>query len=90
MRALGELAEAHLRQALPIEPTGEGKKRLEDLLLTLQHAPAPETLRNMRVLELLRRLDHPGLRPLLEKLAGGAPEALLTQEAQAALARLKT
>jgi hypothetical protein len=87
----GEQAEAYLVQALAANPPVEGRQRLEDLLALMQQTgPSPENLRRMRVMELLRRVDHPDKRGLLETLAGGAPEALLTQEAQAALARLGT
>jgi hypothetical protein len=86
----GDQAEAYLVPALAAPPV-EGRQRLEELLAVMQQTgPSPENLRRMRVMEVLRRLDHPDKRGLLETLAGGAPEALLTQEAQAVLARLGT
>ncbi|MCI0460367.1 MAG: sigma-70 family RNA polymerase sigma factor [Gemmataceae bacterium] len=93
-RAAGELLKLSeqivpaLDKALAAKPPLETKKRLEDLRskvtgLLLQG----ERLRGYRAVEVLERLGTPEARQVLETLAGGAPGALLTTSAQAALRR---
>jgi hypothetical protein len=48
---------------------------------------APELRRQVRAVEVLERVGGADARRVLEALARGAPEARLTQEAKAALAR---
>jgi hypothetical protein len=50
--------------------------------------PAGETLRSLWAVELLEHLATPTARRLLERLGHGAPDAWLTQEAKASLARM--
>ncbi|MGE3804333.1 MAG: sigma-70 family RNA polymerase sigma factor [Gemmataceae bacterium] len=84
---LGMAIEARLRRALAGSPSLEATNRLRELLDSLPARPLPAaTLRHIRSVEVLETFR---ARPLLEKLARGAPEARLTQEAQASLARLK-
>jgi hypothetical protein len=47
-----------------------------------------EPLRQARAIEVLEHIAIPGARRLLQKLAGGAPDAHLTRQAKAALERL--
>ena len=49
---------------------------------------APERRRQARLLAALEDMDAPEARETLEGLAGGAPNALLTWEAQAVVQRL--
>src|SRR5205807_5936879 len=46
-------------------------------------------LRGVRVIEVLESIGTPEARQVLERMAGGTPNALLTQEATAALRRLR-
>ncbi|HYV38565.1 MAG TPA: hypothetical protein VE988_22970 [Gemmataceae bacterium] len=77
-----------LDKALTANPTLEVKMRLEDLRgkmtgMVLQG----ERLRNVRAIEVLERIGTPEARQVLEALAAGAPGALVTTSAQAALHR---
>jgi len=84
---LGELAEPALRRALAGNPSLESRRRLETVLAKLDDWSS-ERLRALRATTVLEELASPEARQLLETLAGGAPEARLTQEAKASLARL--
>jgi hypothetical protein len=77
----GAAAEAVLRQALEGKPSAETRRRVSGLLEKL----GGETLRRGRALEVLEWL---GEEKALRDLAGGAPGASLTDEAQASLKRL--
>jgi hypothetical protein len=66
----------------------ELRRRLERLRSRLP-VRAPDRLREMRAVMVLEVRGTQEARRLLRRLAGGAPEALLTQEAKAALARLQ-
>ena len=74
----------------PGMPAGpEARKRVDDLLQQLtRKAMQPESIRDWRAVEVLEFIGTPAARRVLEKLAGGATEALLTREAKAALKRL--
>jgi NADH dehydrogenase/NADH:ubiquinone oxidoreductase subunit G len=82
-----QLAEPVLRQALASNPTLEMRRRLEELL---QKAAGwtPTQLREHRAVTALEYMGTPEARQLLATLAGGAPDARLTQEARDSLARL--
>jgi hypothetical protein len=84
---LGPDAVLPLHAALDAKPSVEAKKRIEALLKDLHpwYIKDPETLRTVRAIWVLQRMATPEARALLESLAAGAPEARITQEAQAAL-----
>jgi dipeptidyl aminopeptidase/acylaminoacyl peptidase len=84
--ALGPGAEPHLRKLAEAAKTLEPRARLERILrgLALQHRPAGHAL------EVLEMIGTPEARRVLTKLAGGAPGAMLTQDAADALKRLQT
>jgi RNA polymerase sigma factor (sigma-70 family) len=84
---LGPAAEPGLRKALAGKPSLEVRKQAERLLERL--ASPKVRLRRARVLELLEQLGTPEARRLLEALVGGAPGAEVTEEARAAVARLR-
>jgi WD40 repeat protein len=84
LTALGFEAEAALRAALGRGLPAEGRRRARELLDRL--GQSAEWLRATRTLAVLERA---GAREALKELAGGAPEARLTQEAKAALGRLR-
>src|SRR5262249_2066928 len=84
LQKLGELVEPALRQALEKKPSVEVRRRLSELLDRL----SAEWLRTQRAVEALELMGTPEAQKVLKKLAQGAPEARLTQEAKAALQRL--
>jgi hypothetical protein len=86
---LGPLAGPALKERLAAHPALDTRRRIEHLLerLTPGQAPAAETLRALRAIEVLERMPAAEGKPILEALAAGAPEALLTQDARAALGR---
>jgi RNA polymerase sigma factor (sigma-70 family) len=89
LEALGELAETALRQVSEKGPTLEVRRRAERLLDKLVLPGSSERLRQWRALELLEVMATPEAWRLLEDLARGTPEAMLTREAKASLDRLR-
>ncbi len=87
---LGKLAEPALRKALDASPEGEFRFQLERTLRSLKdpRRHLPETRRRLKALEALGQIGTPAAREILEALARGAPEALLTEQAKMALARM--
>ncbi len=68
----------------------EAGERLERLVARINHFPlSSESQRVVRAVEVVERLRTPAAVKLLERWAGGAPEALLTTEAKASLKRVK-
>jgi hypothetical protein len=89
LEQIGDLAGPALRQTLKNKPTLEVKHRVEQLLQRSEPAGSPERLRMIRAIEVLERIGTPAAVKHLQELAGGAPEALLTREAKASLARMR-
>lgn len=88
LRQLGERAEPGLSEALKNKLPLEARKRIEELLEGVRAAAVfPESLRNLRAVEVLEHIGTPQAREVLKTLADGAPTARLTQEAKAALER---
>ncbi len=58
------------------------------MLLEAFENVTPEQIRQLRAVEVLEHLATDDARKLLDKLAGGARDALLTREAKAARERL--
>ncbi len=89
LEALGEAAAPALRKALAEAKTEELKRRLQQLLSRVDlPTTSPELLRPLRVIEVLEHAAAPEARDLLKSLGAGAPDALLTRDAQASLKRL--
>src|SRR5205823_1684470 len=89
LERVAPLVEAPLRRALASNPSPEARRRLEAILEKAGGwVPTPEEVRGMRAAEVLERIGTEGARRLLEKLANGAEEVGVTQEAKAALRRL--
>jgi hypothetical protein len=90
LEKLGEAAEGALRKALECQPSLEVRQRVKVLLKKAMDrtASAAERLRTARILQVLELAGSPEARKVLESLASGAPDALLTQEAQPIVARL--
>jgi hypothetical protein len=85
---LGEVAEPWGRRWTATLPEGKPGDRVREVLARLrEQPPAPDTLRGLRVLALLARIDSPEGWDLVETIARGAPEAVITQEALSVLAR---
>jgi hypothetical protein len=88
LEQLGDLAESAMRAALAAGPTEESRRRLELLLARLDAAlDAPAQGRDLRAVTALEWIGTPEARQVLQALAQGAPEARLTQHAQAAVKR---
>jgi hypothetical protein len=89
LRQVSDVAEAALRKALASPPSPEAARRIEAVLREIEDpASAPERLRAERAVEALEHIGSKGARDVLKLLAQGAPQARLTQQAQAALKRL--
>jgi hypothetical protein len=75
-------------RALAARPSPETKKRLEDLRSKMTSMVLHgEGLRAYRAVEVLELIGTPEARQVLQTLADGAPGALLTTSARAALKR---
>ncbi len=86
---IGEQAVPALRKVLASSPALETRKRVEDLVEKLTGGTlTAEQLRLIRAVEALERIGTPEARQVLRTLAQGAPAALPTREAEAALKRL--
>ena len=81
----GETLELTLRHKLETGPPTETAARCREILDKLQQSP--DLLRKIRALQVLERLPTDEAQQFLSALAGGAPEALLTQDAKSALER---
>jgi hypothetical protein len=87
---LEEIAEPYLSKALAEDPPLELRRRAEQLLKAISSLrPSANRLQTVRVIEALELIGTPAARAALERLAGGAPGAEVTQQAQGALDRLR-
>jgi hypothetical protein len=82
--ALGDLAEPRVRATLAGRPSPEARRRLTQAL----HEMNRLRWRVIRAVASLEKIGSPEAQAVLEALCQGAPEALLTREAKAALERL--
>lgn len=90
LEKLGGLARPTLLKALEGQPSLEVRQRLEAILEKVNgQSPSAETLRAVRVVEVLERQGTPEARQVLRALAGGAPGAAITEEARCAEQRLE-
>jgi RNA polymerase sigma factor (sigma-70 family) len=91
LERLGEIAAPALQKSVTDKASLELKRRVEALLEKLEGATLPpETLQQVRAVEVLEGIGTPEARELLQSLvAGGAPQARLTREAKAALQRVR-
>jgi hypothetical protein len=89
LEELGRSVEGALRQAAEKSPSAEVRTRARQLLARLGAEPGSERLRRLRAVELLEQIHTPETRKVLQGLADGAAGAGLTEEARAALARMK-
>ena len=89
LEKLGEQAIPALRRLLLADTTLELRRRVERLLARLERPLTAEQLRLVRAVTVLERIGTAEAVRTLQALARGAPGALLTEEARAALERLK-
>jgi WD40 repeat protein len=83
LEKLGELAEEALQKTLQGQPSPEVRKRAEGILEKIQGpVTAPETIRELRALEVLEKIGSPDALKLLTHLGSGAREARLTRLAR--------
>lgn len=91
LRTLGELARPALRASLKDRPSLEVRRRVQGLLDDLHVGAVPaECVRDVRAVAVLEHISSIEARQLLDRVAAGAPEALLTREAKASLLRLRS
>jgi hypothetical protein len=84
----GRAIEPLLREALDGKRAVEDRQRIQELLESPELARwSPESLRAIRVVQLLEQINTKEARQLLDELARGEASALLTQEATAAQKR---
>jgi WD40 repeat protein len=89
LEKLGELAVPELTRTLGNGPPLETRLRIEQLLDKVTGGSlSNEQLRLVRAVEVLEMIGTPEARQILDTLSRGAPGALPTREAQAALDRL--
>jgi WD40 repeat protein len=88
LERLAPQAEVFLRRTLREATSLEVRRRLGQVLDRLEAGP-PEMLRTLRAVEALEWMGTPAATELLDVLAGGAPEAVLTREATATRDRVR-
>jgi HEAT repeat protein len=92
-RELGKLGETvvnALRKARKDSVSAEQSRRIDRLLVELVGpAPGPEQLRAIRAVAVLEQIGAPQAEKILTAIAAGAAGTRLTEEATAALERLK-
>jgi RNA polymerase sigma factor (sigma-70 family) len=90
LERLGDNALAPLRRFLASQPSLEAKRRAERLLDRLEGPVTdPQRLQQTRALEVAELIGNAEARQLLDELAHGYPDANLTQQATAAMSRLR-
>jgi hypothetical protein len=87
LASLGDAAEPAVRAALVGKPSPEARKRLEELVATLDGPRSGSALRDFRAVEALELSADAGAQDVLRSLAAGAAEARLTRDAAGALER---
>jgi WD40 repeat protein len=85
---LEEFLEPFLIDALKGELSEEQRQRVEKLLPIHFTPSSGDKLRHLRTLQILERIATPEARQMVEKLAKGAPESRVTQDAITTLERL--
>jgi WD40 repeat protein len=87
VRQVAPQAAAFLKRTLKGASSAEVRDALRNML-DQRKLYSPDTLREVRAIESLEWMATPGASQVLGKLAAGAPDAILTSEAAAALKRL--
>jgi WD40 repeat protein len=90
LEQLADAVEEALQKAKKGKMSPEQARRIGELLAKLAGpVPAPEQLRAIRAVATLEQIGGPEVRKVLARLAAGAPGAVLTRNAKAALERVK-
>jgi hypothetical protein len=84
---LGEAALPFLHQTLKGKASPEVRRRVQQLIGKAEEIESPEKIRLLRGIEVLEQLGTTQAKTLLDSLASGSPQALLTREATAACDR---
>jgi WD40 repeat protein len=87
---IGERAVLAIDKTLAGSPTLETRRRLEEVRKRVSSRMLTgKSLQAYRAVEVLERIGTPAAREVLQLLAGGAPGAMVTTQAEEALARLR-
>jgi hypothetical protein len=89
---IGLPCKSALEKSLETTKSQEVRKRIKELLADLKKrdaVPSQDELRELRAVEVLEAIGTPPARSILESLTKGAPGARFTDEAGAALERLR-
>lgn len=89
LKQIGTRALPALEQALEKAPDLETKRRIQELLKTVETSLTPEALRDLRGLQVLELLATPAARAHLATLSTGDPAAAKTHLARSALERMR-
>jgi hypothetical protein len=90
LEKLGGQARSALEKALPDVAGVETRRRIEALLQKLEPPfTSPELLRGIRAIEIAERIGNVEAREFLEALAAGGRGHHVTEDARAAIGRLK-
>jgi WD40 repeat protein len=90
LEELGELARGELQKRLAAKPSRDIRQRLEKLLAKLDGpVTSPELLQMFGAIEALGKMGTPEALAILEAMAQGAPGHRVTEDARAAVKRLK-
>lgn len=85
---LGFEAAPLLEDVLRNSPSGEVRRRLEGVLRAYSQTWTADSVRSVRAVRILEGIGNSEAQALLSTLAGGLPQAPLSREAKASLARL--
>src|SRR5262249_27228537 len=89
LEELGDCAIPALERFLAGTPTLEARRRAERMLEKAQDVADPERMRRARALEVLERIGGDEAVKLLQRLANGNSDAVLTRDAKSTLQRLR-
>ena len=90
LKQIGTRSFPALELAIKKAPDLETTRRIQELLKTVETSLTPETLRDLRGLQILELIGTPEARQLLAQVAAGDAGAAKTRLAQSALERLKS
>ena len=88
LEKLKDAAEPALRNALRTNASVNAARMIEGLLSKLDLHVSPERLRILRAIEVLEWIGNSSATTVLEKVATGDPELLITREAKGSLRRI--